>query len=90
MNNSVFLSKSKFLKAISNAKRLEILCYIHDKELSVGTLEGLVHLTQSALSQHLGVLRKEKIVKTRRDAQTIYYTIDNKVVKDILNLLELC
>ncbi len=89
MNNSAILSKSAVLKAISNAKRLEILCCLDKEESSVGSLEKKVALSQSALSQHLAVLRRAKVVKTRRSAQTIYYSIDNPLVKEILRLLNL-
>lgn len=89
MKNSNIPEKSAILKAISNAKRLEILYRLKDGESSVGQLEELVNLSQSALSQHLAVLRRAKVVKTRRNAQTIYYSIDNQLVKDILRLLEL-
>ncbi len=89
MKDSDILSKSVILKAIGNAKRLEILHHINKEELSVGTLEEIVGLSQSALSQHLAVLRKAKVVKTRRNAQTIYYSIDNALVKQILKLLDL-
>lgn len=89
MKNSNIPEKSAILKAISNAKRLEILYRLKDGESSVGQLEELVNLSQSDLSQHLAVLRRAKVVKTRRNAQTIYYSIDNQLVKDILRLLEL-
>lgn len=89
MKNSAIMSKSATLKAISNAKRLEILHRLNNEELSVGKLEEMVGLSQSALSQHLAVLRRAKVVKTRRSAQTIYYSIDSQLVKDILKLLEL-
>lgn len=89
MKENMFLSKSTTLKAISNAKRLEILHYLHKEELSVGQLEDLVKLSQSALSQHLAVLRRANVVKTRRMAQTIYYSIDSTEVVEILNIMKL-
>lgn len=89
MKESVFLSKSVVLKSISNAKRLEILYHLHKEELSVGKLEKLVGLSQSALSQHLAVLRRAGVVKTRRSAQTIYYSIDNANVLKILEIMDL-
>jgi ArsR family transcriptional regulator, virulence genes transcriptional regulator len=64
---------AQLLKALANAKRLQILCLLAEAERSVGELNGLVDLSQSALSQHLAVLRTDGIVKTRRDAQTIHY-----------------
>lgn len=89
MNESSFQSKSVILKAIANAKRLEILSYLQQEEISVGKLEELVGLSQSALSQHLAVLRRANLVKTRRSAQTIYYKLTDKSVKKILKVLQL-
>ena len=63
------------LKAMSNPTRLVILCKIAEGERSVGELEQQVGLTQSGISQHLAVLRREHIVVTRRDKQTIYYSL---------------
>ncbi len=79
---------ARILKAIGNEKRLGILYYLVQHELNVGELEKLVKLSQSALSQHLAVLRGEDIVKTRRVAQTIYYSIKNFQVIKILGLLK--
>lgn len=75
------------LKAMGNERRLEILYQLYEKECNVGELEKKVKLSQSALSQHLAVLRKEGVVKTRRVAQTIYYSIKNSKAEEILNLL---
>lgn len=65
------------LKSLGNTHRLMILCRLHEGECSVGELERVVKLNQSALSQHLARLRAEGIVATRREAQTIYYRIEN-------------
>lgn len=89
MKKNDILEYSYLLKAISNPKRLKILAYINEKELNVTELQKKISLSQSALSQHLAVLRKAKIVTTRRNAQTIYYILDNKLVKEILKLLKL-
>ena len=75
------------LKAIANSNRLKILALLNKEELNVGKLEKYLNLSQSALSQHLAVLRKANIVKTRRNAQTIYYRLENNLVRQILNLL---
>ncbi|MBR2034006.1 MAG: winged helix-turn-helix transcriptional regulator [Alphaproteobacteria bacterium] len=79
---------ANLLKALGNNRRLEILYQLYDKECNVGELEKKVKLSQSALSQHLAVLRKEEIVKTRRVAQTIYYSIKDSRTKAILDLLK--
>lgn len=88
MKNLAVAMGSKMLKALGNAKRLEILYYLADKELNVGELEKMMDLSQSALSQHLAVLRAENIVKTRRQAQTIYYSLKSDKVVKILQLLD--
>lgn len=89
MDNLAISFGAKLLKAMGNAKRLEILYHLLGKELKVGELEQLVGLSQSALSQHLAVLRTEDLVKTRRKAQTIFYSIKNEKVIKILNLLDI-
>jgi DNA-binding transcriptional ArsR family regulator len=75
------------LKAISNDKRLLILCALHRGEKNVGELEKIIGLSQSALSQHLARLRRDNIVETRRDAQTVYYSLNHKDIKTILQTL---
>ncbi|MBE6451052.1 MAG: winged helix-turn-helix transcriptional regulator [Alphaproteobacteria bacterium] len=76
------------LKSMANDNRLKILSLLYEHELSVGQLEKMVNLSQSALSQHLAILRNNNVVKTRRVAQTIYYRLENNLVRDILKLLE--
>jgi len=66
---------AKLLKALSNERRLMILCQLGDRELAVGQIQSLVGLSQSALSQHLAVLREQGVVATRREGQTIYYRV---------------
>lgn len=63
------------LKAMANESRLMILCQLAGGELSVGALQELIGLSQSALSQHLAVLRERNLVSTRRDGQQIYYSL---------------
>ncbi|MAF15229.1 MAG: transcriptional regulator [Marinomonas sp.] len=78
---------SVFLKALSNENRLIILCNLLQDELSVGALNERVLLSQSALSQHLAVLRKDGLVTTRRDSQTIFYSIADPRVKELIQTL---
>jgi len=77
------------LRAIGNSNRLRILNELADgNERSVSELETIIAtLSQSALSQHLGRLRRANIVRTRRESQTIYYSIDDHDVLRILRLL---
>ncbi len=75
------------LKALSNERRLMIICALYKGEKSVGELESIVNLSQSALSQHLARLRRDGLVNTRRDAQTIYYSMNDRAAKAILHTL---
>lgn len=68
-------SAAQLLKALANEKRLMILCLLAEGERSVGELNGLLDLSQSALSQHLALLREDALVETRREAQTIFYSL---------------
>lgn len=78
---------STLLKAMSNERRLLILCSLADGELSVGQMEGLIDLSQSALSQHLARLRRDGLVETRRDAQTIYYSLKGEEARTVIMTL---
>lgn len=66
---------ARLLKALANENRLQVLCLLAEGERSVGDINALLDLSQSALSQHLAVLREEGLVQTRREAQTIYYAL---------------
>ncbi|MFT4926797.1 MAG: DNA-binding transcriptional ArsR family regulator [Phenylobacterium sp.] len=75
------------LKAMSNEHRLLILCHLGQQEMSVGQLNACINLSQSSLSQHLARLRKDGLVNTRRESQTIYYSIADEVVMKLITLL---
>ncbi|MGK9053858.1 metalloregulator ArsR/SmtB family transcription factor [Neorhizobium sp. CSC1952] len=79
---------ANLLSAMANPKRLMILCCLVKGEVAVGALASQVGLSQSALSQHLSKLRAQKLVKTRRDAQTIYYSSSSESVLKVLETLE--
>ena len=75
------------LKQIANANRLMILCKLIEGEYSVGELNELIPLSQSALSQHLAKLREAELVVTRRESQTIYYQLADPRVTSIIKTL---
>ena len=79
---------ASLLSAMANPKRLQILCSLVKGEVAVGALASQVGLSQSALSQHLSKLRAQKLVNTRRDAQTIYYSSSSEAVLKVLGILE--
>lgn len=78
---------AKLLRALANERRLMILCQLADGERSVGQLTPLVGLSQSALSQHLAVLREEGVVAARREAQTVWYRIADPAAVKVVGVL---
>lgn len=76
------------LKAMANHCRLLVLCHLSvSGELSVGQLATRVGLSQSALSQHLARLREERLVATRKEAQTVFYRLGDPKAEQLLSLL---
>lgn len=75
------------LKSLANESRLAILCVLAEGEASVGCLNERVQLSQSALSQHLAVLREQGLVQTRRESQTIFYRLADTPALDVIRLL---
>ena len=77
----------RLLSALANQKRLMIMSYLFQGELSVNALAHKVGLSQSALSQHLAKLRTVGIVSTRRDGQTIFYKSVSDDAKTVVEAL---
>ena len=80
-------SAVQLLKSLSNRSRLMVLCLLSEGELSVGTLQCRLSVSQSALSQHLAVLRQQNLVKTRRESQTIFYSLYDPKAAQLVALL---
>lgn len=78
---------ARLLRALANDKRLMLLCLLFDGERSVGDLNARVDLSQSALSQHLAVLRNDGLVTTRRDGQTILYALADGPAQRVIETL---
>ena len=81
------LRASGLLKAMSSPVRLMVLCQLAEGEKSVGELEAVVKVSQSALSQHLALLRQRGLVKFRRDRQSIFYSLDGPEAPTLLAAL---
>jgi DNA-binding transcriptional ArsR family regulator len=75
------------LKTLGHPARLRILCRLVEGEHSVGALNADIPLSQSALSQHLALLREQGLVETRREAQTIFYSLADGPARAILGTL---
>ena len=78
---------AQLLKAVGNENRLMVLCALAQGELSVGELNTKVDLSQSALSQHLAKLRRDNLVTTRKESQTVYYSLASKDAANLLSFL---
>jgi len=81
------LEAERYLKGMANQNRLLILCALMDRELSVSELNAQVDLSQSALSQHLAVMRELGFVATRKEAQVVYYRVQDGKVRSLLGAL---
>ncbi|BDM62563.1 transcriptional regulator [Shewanella sp. NFH-SH190041] len=78
---------TEWLKAMANPYRLIVLCQLLEQELSVTQLNATVPLSQSALSQHLAILRKQELVACRKSSQNIYYRLNNDGVRDVISIM---
>jgi DNA-binding transcriptional ArsR family regulator len=79
---------SEFLKSLASPIRLRILCMIVGREASVGELADSLGVRNSVVSQHLALLRKDGFVSSRRDGQTIWYTLSDARVSRVIEVLE--
>lgn len=80
-------SAARLLQVMANRNRLMILCQLGTGEKSVGELVAAIGLGQSALSQHLARLRAERLVETRREAQTIHYRLISPAAVAVIETL---
>ncbi len=78
---------SELMKTLGHKDRLMVLCHLSSGEKSVSQLAGLLDIPQSPLSQHLARMRKEELVSTRREAQTIYYSIASPQATRMVQLM---
>ncbi len=85
--NDAIQASTNLLKAVANENRLRILCLLDSDELSVSELNTRLSLSQSALSQHLAILRRVGLVTTRRASQTIYYSLQGNEAEKLIDTL---
>lgn len=78
---------SALLRSMAHEDRLLLLCLLSRQELSVGEIEAQLKIRQPSLSQQLGVLRREKLVTTRRDGKRIFYRMSDQKVLALVTLL---
>ncbi|TNE40666.1 MAG: ArsR family transcriptional regulator [Alphaproteobacteria bacterium] len=78
---------STLMKALSSETRLMLLCKIREGEISVNSLAGTFEMLPASVSQQLALLRKDGLVRTRRDGQTIYYALAGNEAERVISLL---
>lgn len=78
---------TSLLKALANENRLLVLCHLAQGEKSVTELEALIGIRQPNLSQQLARLRTAGLVSTRRDAKSVYYSLDSAAASHVTRLL---
>lgn len=81
------LEATRLMEMLSHPVRLKILCIVLNEEQSVLKLADQLELSQPAISHHLKKLRDADLVKTRRDGQTIFYSLKGKEAKAVLKVL---
>ena len=81
------LRANTLIKAMANKWRLLILCHLAQSDKSVGELEAMLGLGQSALSQHLAILRRDNLVSTRRQAKSIIYSLSSPEATALMGVL---
>lgn len=79
---------SHSLKAMSHPLRLKILCVLGDNEISVQDIVDAVGTTQSNISQHLAILRDKGILASRKDANRVYYRVNDARTLRLISMMQ--
>ena len=82
-----FEQASRAMKAMSHPLRLKILCVLGDKEVSVQDIVESVGTSQSNISQHLAILRDKGVLRTRKDANRVYYRVGDPRTLKLISLM---
>ena len=86
INDDVIIDVSELFKIFGDSTRIKIINALIDEELSVGEITSRVGISQSAVSHQLRILKSSKLVKFRKDGNTIYYALDDGHIKKIFEL----
>ena len=85
-NENTLYDVAELFKNFSDSTRIRILYTLFDKELSVSEICELLNMNQSAISHQLRILKNAKLVKNRREGKTVYYSLDDDHVYNIISL----
>jgi DNA-binding transcriptional ArsR family regulator len=78
---------SRALKAMAHPLRLKILCVLGDEEMSVQDIVECVGTSQSNVSQHLAILREKSVLRTRKDANRVYYRVGDERTLTLIGMM---
>ncbi|MGQ5525147.1 ArsR/SmtB family transcription factor [Chitinimonas sp. PSY-7] len=78
---------SRAMKAMSHPLRLKILCVLGDKEVSVQDIVDAVGTSQSNISQHLAIMREKGVLRTRKDANRVYYRVGDPRTLEVVSMM---
>ncbi|UPQ89827.1 ArsR/SmtB family transcription factor [Vibrio sinaloensis] len=82
------VAAAELLKVMAHPERLMVLCQLTEGEVGVGALQSGSALSQSAFSQHLTVLRKHGLIKSRKESQQVFYSLDDERVVQLIHNLQ--
>lgn len=78
---------SRAMKAMSHPIRLKILCILRDQEVSVQEIVDNVGTSQSNISQHLAIMREKGVLRTRKDANRVFYRVGDPRTLEVISLM---
>lgn len=78
---------SRAMKAMSHPLRLKILCVLGDQEVSVQEIVELVGTSQSNISQHLAIMRDKGVLRTRKDANRVFYRVGDSRTLEVISMM---
>ena len=88
MKTEQIFDLTTLLKSIAHPFRLQILCLLQDKEMTVGEISRAIKTTDANISQHLSILRNQKIIGTRKEANFIYNRITDSRVTSLIETMQ--
>ncbi|WP_269530828.1 helix-turn-helix transcriptional regulator [Chitinimonas sp. BJYL2] len=78
---------SRAMKAMSHPLRLKILCVLGDSEVSVQDIVDAVGTSQSNISQHLAIMREKGVLRTRKDANRVFYRVGDPRTLEVVSMM---
>ena len=86
LGDEVYAMLAETFGALADSNRAKIIYLLVDQEMCVGEIARVVHISESAVSQHLRILRALRLVRPRKEGRNIYYTLDDDHIRQLLNV----